>query len=346
MRIIILSAFSLFFVITLFGQTQFRSGIFLHHSTGLCIWGPNGSSTDIPQEMASYNFTNSYTDSNAVTLNEEWWAPSDNEWSTQHDFFKDPSPITGIDFYTPNNKIIVIKSCFPSSSITSIGQASDTLNPTDKTIYNYKWHWRNIVNVMKVHPSNFFVIWTNAPLEINSTNLSEAGFSDIFCKWAKDTLAQGLDSEFGAFPSNVYVFDFFHKITDAMGVELPQYASGPGDSHPNAVATELVAPQFVQEVFNASIYYETIYSQIVEPSTQNLNFKVYPNFSSDYIIIKLQSLSNKNNATLYNSQGNIILSQKIINYNTQISIANLASGVYYLKLSNEKMVEVRKVIKK
>lgn len=31
---------------------RFRSGIFLHHSTGGCIWGPNGSSTSVPIQMA------------------------------------------------------------------------------------------------------------------------------------------------------------------------------------------------------------------------------------------------------------------------------------------------------
>lgn len=44
------------------------------------------------------------------------------------------------------------------------GVPSDTLTPTNKTVYNYKWHWRNIVKVMAQHPETFFTIWTNAPL--------------------------------------------------------------------------------------------------------------------------------------------------------------------------------------
>ena len=38
----------------------------------------------------------------------------------------------------------------------------------------------------------------------------------------------------------------------------PAYQVQSGDSHPNAAATELVAPQFVQEIFNAAIAYEAI----------------------------------------------------------------------------------------
>jgi len=236
----------------------FRSGIFLHHSTGSNIWGPNGSTTSIPQEMTTYNNAHGYTESMEVTMSEEWWAPGDNEWVTQHDFFEDPSPVTGIGYYLPDNKIIVIKSCFPASAMTATGGPADTLNPGLKTVYNYKWHWRHIVQVMGSNPENFFAIWTNAPLEPYSTNTEEAALSKQFCSWAKDTLAQGLDPVFGAFPPNVYVFDFFHKLTGTNGMMLEMYAASHGDSHPNAAATQLVAPMFVQEIFNASIGYEAM----------------------------------------------------------------------------------------
>jgi hypothetical protein len=209
--------------------------------------------------MDAYNAAHGYTGQQAVTMNEEWWAPGDNEWVTQHAFFEDPSLVTGIGYYLPGNKIIVIKSCFPSSAMASPGAPADTLYPDMKTVYNYKWHWRHIIHVMKAHPDNFFVIWTNAPLEPNSTNAEEAALSDWFCTWAKDTLAIGLDPESGPFPPNIYVFDYFHKLTGPDGMELPMYAAGAGDSHPNALATALVAPQFVEEIFNASIAYETLY---------------------------------------------------------------------------------------
>jgi len=242
-------------------QGSFRSGIFLHHSTGGNIWGPNGSSTSVPEEMDTYNTAHSFTGPDVISMNEEWWSPGDNEWSTQHEFFEGNTAYTDINQYLLDNKILVVKSCFPASSIQSWGQPSDTNSPAYKTVYNYKWHWRHIVNVMKSHPENFFVIWTNAPLEPNSTNAGEANLSNKFCTWAKDTLASGLDPVFGAFPSNVYVFDFFHKLTGPNGMMLIQYRASSGDSHPNATATALVAPQFVQESFDAAIGYETAESE-------------------------------------------------------------------------------------
>jgi len=236
----------------------FRSGMFLHHSTGGCIWGPNGSATSVPIEMNAYNTAHGYSGDAVVTMDETWWSPSDNEWVTQHAFFENPDPNTGIGYWLPWNRIMVIKTCFPASAMTGWGQPSDTTSPWMKTVYNYKWHWRHIVAAMASHPDNFFAIWTNAPLEQYSTNPSEALLSKKFCTWAKDTLAAGLDPVFGAFPPNVYVFDFFSKLTGPDGIMLPGYAAGHYDSHPNAAATQLVAPQFVQEIFDAAIAYEAV----------------------------------------------------------------------------------------
>lgn len=248
----------------------FRSGIFLHHSTGGNIWGPNGSATSIPQEMSYYNLNHGLTPPQAVTMMEEWWSPSDNEWVTQHQFFEDPSPVTGIGYYLPDHPVIVIKTCFPASSMTGPGQPSDTLSPWVKSVYNYKWHWRHIIRVMESHPDNFFAIWTNAPLEPYSTSSSEAFYSREFSRWAKDTLSTGNDPVFGPFPPNVCVFDFFGKLTGPDGMMLSSYAAGPGDSHPNAAATALVAPQFVNEIFDAAISYEAIYpsqsKKVVSPA--------------------------------------------------------------------------------
>lgn len=236
------------------GGTLYRSGIFFHHSTGLNIWGPNGSNTSIPDQITAFNTSHNLTGNNAFTMTELWWPdnPNDNnEWERWHRIFAGQDGNANIEPVYSSRRIIMLKSCFPSSSITGEGQPADTLYPEEKSVYNYKWHWRYIVRTMRSHSSNFFIIWTNAPLTQLSTTLQEAQLSDRFCRWAKDTLAAGLDAEFGTFPSNVYVFDYFHKLADANGYLPDMYAVDPYDSHPNAAATELVAPLLVTESFNA-----------------------------------------------------------------------------------------------
>ncbi|MCX6165561.1 MAG: hypothetical protein NTU73_12000, partial [Ignavibacteriae bacterium] len=169
-KTIILSLLIIFSSTLVFGQLKFRSGTFFHHSTGLCIWGPNGSGTSVPAQMTIYNNAHSYTGTNAVTMTELWFpAEDDNEWGRWHRIFENNEPTANIQPYYSGNRVMIVKSCFPSSNIECVGEPGDTVDMNYKTIFNYKWHWRHIIKMMKSHPQNFFVIWTNAPLVPNQT---------------------------------------------------------------------------------------------------------------------------------------------------------------------------------
>jgi hypothetical protein len=332
---------------------KFRSGIFFHHSTGECIWGPNGSNTSIPQQMVIYNNNHGYTGTNAVTMSELWWpAEDDNEWWRWHRIFKNQDTAANIQPFYASSRIIVVKSCFPSSNVEAWGVPGDTSDPDYKTVMNYKWHWRNIVKVMRSHPQNFFVIWTNAPLVPNETNTTEAWFSHCFCKWAKDTLAAGLDPLTGSFPQNIYVFDFFHKLVGSNWMMLLSYASGPYDSHPNAAATQLVAPQFVNEIFNASINYEQTYGikQIHEYAPGYYLNQNYPNpFNPStkirfgiplrmVVSLEVFSTEGKRAAVLYNGMLNAG------EYESEFSGTALTSGIYFYRIKTDDFSESKKMI--
>ena len=241
-----------------FSQSEtFRTGILMHHEVGTNIYGPNGSNTSVPAQVAHYNLVHGYTGAQAVNLAEvSFPVNNDNEWATWHTIFEEAYP-EGICLYCATNPIIMIKSGFAASHIQTVGMAIDTLTPAFKSLYNYKRHWRHFMKVMQSHPEHFFVVWTNPPLVQDQTNATEAYITNWFCKWAKDTLAAGLDPVFGAFPPNILVFDYFHKVATTQGYLMPSYAVSPYDSHPNAAATELIAPQLVSETFGASIAYET-----------------------------------------------------------------------------------------
>jgi hypothetical protein len=331
-----------------FPQTKFRSGIFMHHSTGDNIWGPNGSTTSIPLEMTKYNTTNGYTGADAVNMTSSWWPDGvnsgNNEWYYWHNIFENKD-LTNSDIrpILSANKIIVIKSCFPSSDIDSRGHASDTLSPQNKTIYNYKWHWRHIVKVMKKHPENFFAIWTNAPKVAGQTDAAAAGLSKSFCKWAKDTLAKGLDPVIGSFPKNIFVFDYFAKLTDATGYLKSTYAVSSSDSHPNASATALIAPQFVSEIFGAAILYETTTS--IPENKYSGDCFIFPNPAKESINVRTSQYGDNCLFSIYSMTGEKILSMPLTDYQTPVNIASLNRGVYFVKLTYGKLSVVRKLIK-
>lgn len=323
-------------------QNLYRSGIFLHHSTGENIWGPNNSSTSIPQEMLNYNAINGYTGNQAVFMNHQWWpSGSNNEWEYWHRIFENNISGANIVPIIENNKIVVIKSCYPSSSIVSWGQPSDTLTPTLKTVYNYKWHWRHIINVMGQYPNTFFVIWTNAPLVPNATNTNSALLAKKFTTWAKDTLTQE-----STFPRNVYVFNYFNKLTDDNGFKLLQYAVSNNDSHPNSLATELIAPQFVNEIFDAAISYENKILNVnvlLEGLYDNNGImrqshdEYGPHFSenvADIITIELHNSFN------YNIIEYSVDAELNINGNASIEVPNTLNGSYYLTIKHRNSIEI------
>jgi hypothetical protein len=204
---------------------------------------------------------------------------------------------------------------------------------------------------MESHPENFFVIWTNAPLEPYSTTSEEAALSKSFCSWAKDTLAMGLDPLFGAFPQNVYVFDFFHKLTGDNGMMLSMYAAGAGDSHPNAAATALVAPQFVEEIFNASIGYEGIYGLVPKNVLKEIRLTSSPNPFRSETVVRFTIFAGKQaELTLFDASGKKIKtlwagSQKG-NHLIHLSGEDLKSGAYLLQLLEDNSIqEIHKILR-
>jgi hypothetical protein len=352
MKKILLTTVLICMISALSAQNYFRSGIFLHHSTGSYIWGPNPdgtSTTTIPGQMHGFNTTHGFNGNDSVTMNAEWWSPGDNEWCTQHEFFEGNTAFTDINYYLENNKILVIKSCFPSSAMAAVGGPSDTLNPTYKSIYNYKWHWRHIVKVMENHPDRFFAIWTNAPLENSSTTITEAGFSKAFCRWAKDTLANGLDTEYGPFPANVYVFDFFGKLTGTNGIMLDQYRTSAYDSHPNGAATDLVAPQFVDEIFEAALAYESLYANVEEGSLVVSGIKIFPNPATDVLNIGFHSPAKTIILEIFSTFGEKLFLKIIPNglpnqHLESVDLSGFATGYYLLRIQTENAIETKKFV--
>lgn len=324
-------------------QQTFRNAMFLHHSTGGNILGPNGSKTSVNLELAKYNEIKMFTGDQKVTMNDEWFAPGDNEWVTMRNFFEGKLSLKP-DSYFSKYKIIIVKSCFPSSAMVSEGSASDMQTPTYKSIYNYKWHWRSMVRIMEQHPDNFFVIWTNAPLV--ETTATEATNSKTFCYWAKNILAKGLDAEYGSFPKNVYVFDFFAKLTGDNGVMKIEYAASSKDSHPNAAATELVAPQFVQEVFDAALAYERTITST--PSTTIEQLKIYPIPAKDHLTVEIAGAPLQSTIALTNLCGQLIFSKKIQATPGQqivkIDVSGFPKGIYIIHLQTGGKPEARRIL--
>jgi hypothetical protein len=79
----------------------------------------------------------------------------------------------------------------------------------------------------------------------------------------------------------------------------------------------------------------------------NLICKAYPNPSTDLLILEVESAANEDlYFQLYDMMGKLLVSKKLLNIKTNISMANLAPSTYFLKVTDhQKVVKTFKIIK-
>lgn len=101
-------------------------------------------------------------------------------------------------------------------------------------------------------------------------------------------------------------------------------------------STNASVAQGVQQPYEISIV-----TEIKEAKNISLSFAVYPNPTTDFMKLKTDSYSGKNLIyQLYQLDGKVLETKKIEETETSISMTHLASGIYFLKVT-----EVDKVLK-
>jgi len=73
--------------------------------------------------------------------------------------------------------------------------------------------------------------------------------------------------------------------------------------------------------------------------------KIYPNPSSDYITIETSSTPAKSQLFLLNADGQQLITRQITEPTTTIDISTLPSGVYFVRLTDDRSVAVGKIVK-
>jgi len=134
------------------------------------------------------------------------------------------------------HRVIIFKSCFPNSRVSSEAKAERL-----KTLY------LGMREVMDRHPDRLFILVTTPPLHPLATNPEEAGRARALADWLQS------ESFLKGHP-NLFVFDFHAQLADpATGMLRAEYQLKPdsSDSHPNALAHRTVAPRFVEFVDRA-----------------------------------------------------------------------------------------------
>jgi hypothetical protein len=276
-----------------FGAPKYRHMAYLHHSTGGCLWYRSWFSdltppTTIPEEIHKYNVRKGFAGSDTVK-GVESWVPSNgnNNWSRWNDIFTNGDSVS-LTSEILTDTIVNIKTCY---------QEQTTLL-TDDSVTAHKTYIRNIVGVMAQHPDHFFILWDNYPCSVGWGSTADPALRSLkFCRWMKDTLANGLDA-YGPFPHNIYLFDVFRIIADSSTGHSDSgygsWAEGPGDNHPSNAAVAAIDSLFVTQAFDAAIAYEQDPMPVTwaGPPTLTLNTK-------NQVQVKWETLSEINTYRFY-----------------------------------------------
>ena len=232
---------------------SFTNVIFLHHSTGgnliaegdvregltakgYSFWdhGYNGDGLRLPGgESAGYNYNipgdNTDPDGFNILFAQALLADSGHPNTP-------PNAFTGL----MRHEVILFKSCFPASGISS-----------DEQLQNYKDWYLNIRARADLYPNRIFIAFSTPPLVPCQTNAADAARARAFANWLKSP-------EYLSGHPNLFVFDFFNLLAESNSsradynmLRASYRPSDSCDSHPNTLANQTIGPILVNFVDQA-----------------------------------------------------------------------------------------------
>ncbi len=140
--------------------------------------------------------------------------------------------------------IIMFKSCYPNSDITSDG--ANIGNPVEavKTLSNYRATFDSLQTLFAQHPEKKFLYITAPPLVPSATNPENAARAREFNNWVKTEFVNQYRQQTGL--DNFYVFDFFDFLADSDNVLKQDFRRSENDSHPNRKGNLSATKTFMQ----------------------------------------------------------------------------------------------------
>ncbi|MEA3272885.1 MAG: hypothetical protein U9P90_04445 [Patescibacteria group bacterium] len=193
-----------------------KSVFFVHHSTGEIYWD-NGMSESL--ETHGYSGV------------APWWDGG----TDPQDFYNEFTVNWGL--LAPYG-IIIFKSCFPASDITS-----------DSMLEDYKTWYRQLYSIYESHPDKLFVPMSTPPLLETNTSFNAAQRSLEFENW----LMEEYTNEYSR--NNLAPFRLHSLLSDTDGYLHSSYISSPGDNHPNNSSGPIVGDavwQHLDEILSST----------------------------------------------------------------------------------------------
>ena len=237
-------------------KNEMKKIIFLHHSTGSCIWVGSTNKYiykvtkkgDVQKFFADYNKRNN-TDYNISELSFPKQAPYGwnnypydyyNIWvknAGENTYKEEPT----LELLTKQYEVIIFKHCFPVSRILE-DTGTPNIDSDEKRVENYKLQYNALKLKMHEFPKNKFIVWTPAVCIKNQITEEEAKRTYQFYKWMTDEWDEKGD--------NIFIWDFYKYETDGELYLQDKNASSPNDSHPSVEFSNRVSPIFSKYIID------------------------------------------------------------------------------------------------
>jgi hypothetical protein len=193
-------------------KTTFEKSVFfVHHSTGEIYWtgGMEKALTD-----AGYNAA------------APWWDGN----TDPPDFYNEFSNPDRWKILEPYD-IIIFKSCFPASDITS-----------NEMLEQYKNDYNQLYEIFRAHQDKLFVPMSTPPLLKNHTTPEAAQRALEFEKWLLGEYKDNYDGK------NLAPFGLHSLLSDENGYLKNDFVVSTEDDHPNAHSGEVVGEAIVEHL--------------------------------------------------------------------------------------------------
>ncbi len=155
-----------------------------------------------------------------------WWDANTDPGDFYTDF-SDPSQWQILEPYS----IIIFKSCFPASDITS-----------DEMLTEYKTNYNKLYEIYRAHPDKLFVPLSTPPLLKNHTTADAAKRALTFESWLAGDYKTNYDGK------NLAPFKLHSLLSDESGYLKAEFISSEEDDHPNAHSGEVVGAAIVNHL--------------------------------------------------------------------------------------------------
>ncbi len=213
--------------------------LFLHHSTGGCIWD-GGVKAWFDAYNAAHKTRYEITEQIFPKDSPYGWNnyPYDywNIW-VKHAGSRPYQDEPTLEMLTPKYDVIIFKHCYPVSAIEPDAGKGDVAGE-EKRIANYKLQYEALKKKLREFPKTRFIVWTGAALVKHETDEEAARRAKAFFEWVRKDWDERGD--------NIFLWDFQTLETeDGLYLKDP-YASG--DSHPNERFSKMAAPLFCQRI--------------------------------------------------------------------------------------------------